>query len=139
MSHAVIALHRLPFFFFLSLSLVLLFFFSTDTIKVRLQTQSGLYKSGLDCLRQTISKEGILAVYKGMAGPMLTIPLVNAVVFAAYAHAKDFMHKLQPEPVSARWVGAGRRCEGCRLVPPLRCAHTASLRVAVFSVLCLFL
>ena len=64
--------------------------------RVRLQTQSHLYRSGLHCLKETISKEGLFAVYKGMGGPMLTIPIVNAIVFAAYGQAKAFMLRSQP-------------------------------------------
>ena len=69
-----------------------------DTIKVRLQTESTLFRNGYDCLKQTITNEGILALYKGMSGPMSTIPLVNALTFWAYGQAKDVLHKFQLEP-----------------------------------------
>lgn len=71
-----------------------------DTVKVRLQTQPHLYRSGIDCLKQTMRHEGVFALYKGMGGPMLTIPIVNAIVFAAYGQAQDVMKKLQPKDVS---------------------------------------
>lgn len=47
-----------------------------------------------------MSKEGFFALYKGMGGPMVTVPLVNAIVFAAYGQAKEVMHQLQPADVS---------------------------------------
>lgn len=68
-----------------------------DTIKVRLQTEPTLFSGGLDCLRKTLQSEGIFALFKGMASPMSTIPLVNAITFWAYATAKDTIHKLQTE------------------------------------------
>ena len=41
--------------------------------------------------------EGVLSLFKGMSGPLCTIPLVNAVVFWSYAMAKNFLHRLQSE------------------------------------------
>ena len=67
-----------------------------DTIKVRLQTQSG-FKGGLDCLVQTVRNEGVLSLFKGMSGPLCTIPIVNAIVFYSYATAKNFLHRMQTE------------------------------------------
>ncbi|RHY33996.1 hypothetical protein DYB32_001216 [Aphanomyces invadans] len=42
----------------------------------------------MDCVMQTVQKEGFWGLYKGMVSPMTTVPLVNAVVFSAYEHAK---------------------------------------------------
>jgi len=72
-----------------------------DTIKVRLQTQDVIkpvfgstphlrYKGGWDCMMRTIRQEGFLALYKGMSGPMVTVPVVNAIVFAFYEQALSF-------------------------------------------------
>lgn len=38
-----------------------------DTIKIRMQTEGGFgrFRGTWDCLRQTIRKEGVLAMYKG--------------------------------------------------------------------------
>lgn len=54
-----------------------------DTIKVRLQTEgrNGRFKGPLNCLRETIKKEGVLAMYKGITPPLLTIGVVNSVMF----------------------------------------------------------
>ena len=63
---------------------------------VRLQTQTN-YKGGLDCLVKTVRGEGVLSLFKGMSGPLCTIPLVNAIVFYSYAIGKQALHKLQSE------------------------------------------
>jgi len=65
-----------------------------DTIKVRMQTQDIVksstggkkkpFKGGMDCAVRTLQREGIRGLYKGMSGPLATVPLLNAVVFAAY-------------------------------------------------------
>lgn len=63
-----------------------------DTIKVRLQTgQKGLFSGAIDATMRTIRKEGVRGLYKGMGSPMASIPLVNAIVFAAYGQAKSFL------------------------------------------------
>jgi solute carrier family 25 carnitine/acylcarnitine transporter 20/29 len=63
-----------------------------DTIKVRLQTSDpGRFASGMHCLRETVSKEGLLGVFKGMGSPMATIPLLNAIVFSCYGQASGWI------------------------------------------------
>lgn len=54
-----------------------------DTIKVRMQTSSAFSSAG-DCLRQLLAKEGPQALFKGMASPVLSASLVNAIVFSSY-------------------------------------------------------
>jgi len=65
-----------------------------DTIKVRMQTQDIVksttggkkkpFNGGWDCATRTLRREGVRGLYKGMSGPLATVPLLNAVVFAAY-------------------------------------------------------
>ena len=69
-----------------------------DTVKVRLQTEQNAFSSGLNCAWRTVAKEGILGLYKGMSGPIFTIPIVNAIVFWSYAQSKDILHRFQKEP-----------------------------------------
>lgn len=38
----------------------------------------------MDILRQTVKKEGVLALYKGMASPLLGVAAVNSLLFTAY-------------------------------------------------------
>lgn len=59
-----------------------------DTVKVRLQLNPA-YKGAWDCLLQTIKREGILGLYKGMASPLAGISIVNAVLFSAYGWMKN--------------------------------------------------
>jgi len=54
-----------------------------DTVKVRLQIDSK-YKNAMDCVKQTVSKEGYRSLYRGMLPPIASAAVVNAVVFAAY-------------------------------------------------------
>ncbi len=77
-----------------------------DTVKVRLQTQHLVtnvsidgkpfvpFSGGFNCMMRTIQHEGISGLFKGMSGPLLTVPAINAVVFAAYEQGVRFiMHK----------------------------------------------
>ncbi|XP_068605617.1 mitochondrial carnitine/acylcarnitine carrier protein [Brachionichthys hirsutus] len=67
-----------------------------DTIKVRLQTQprasspqSVLYKGTYDCLRKTISKEGVLGLYKGMGVPLASVAPMMAISFFGFGLGKQ--------------------------------------------------
>ncbi|XP_055045428.2 mitochondrial carnitine/acylcarnitine carrier protein [Misgurnus anguillicaudatus] len=67
-----------------------------DTIKVRLQTQhSVLYRGTYDCLRKTLSKEGIFGLYKGMGAPLAGVTPMMAMNFFGFGLGKDF---LQSDP-----------------------------------------
>ena len=84
-----------------------------DLIKVRLQTQDILlpnnktitinnnnnntntnikhtakFTGGWDVFKTTLKYEGVSALYKGLTAPLLTVPLLNAVVFASYEQAR---------------------------------------------------
>ncbi|VDM96648.1 unnamed protein product [Thelazia callipaeda] len=59
-----------------------------DTIKVRLQTMTGIpsgkapiYTGALDCLKQMIVREGFFSLYKGMAAPVLGVSPLFAIYF----------------------------------------------------------
>ncbi|KAI1900016.1 hypothetical protein AGOR_G00067870 [Albula goreensis] len=73
-----------------------------DTIKVRLQTQpraschqSVLYTGTYDCLRKTLSKEGVTGLYRGMAAPLAGVAPMMAVSFFGFGLGKQL---LQPNP-----------------------------------------
>uniref|UniRef100_A0A8C3T3H3 Solute carrier family 25 member 45 n=1 Tax=Chelydra serpentina TaxID=8475 RepID=A0A8C3T3H3_CHESE len=57
-----------------------------DTVKVRLQTQSG-YRGILDCVIKTYRDETVLGFFKGMSFPLLSVAVVNSVMFGAYSNA----------------------------------------------------
>lgn len=61
-----------------------------DTIKTRMQTSN---RSMIETVRSTINKEGLLAVYKGMASPLISTPMINAVVFTSYEVSKVILKK----------------------------------------------
>lgn len=82
-----------------------------DTIKVRLQLDTAnRFRGGWDCAAQTIKQEGVLALYKGMASPLVGIGAVNALLFAAYSSCKKAMQTHPGEVLSLPQIavaGAG--------------------------------
>uniref|UniRef100_A0A915M7T5 Uncharacterized protein n=1 Tax=Meloidogyne javanica TaxID=6303 RepID=A0A915M7T5_MELJA len=71
-----------------------------DTVKVRLQTmprpingQKPLYTGAIDCARQTVTKEGFFALYKGMAAPLVGVSPLFAVFFGGTAVGKWLLQK----------------------------------------------
>eukprot|EP00475_Leptophrys_vorax_P026185 TRINITY_DN3679_c0_g1_i1.p1 TRINITY_DN3679_c0_g1~~TRINITY_DN3679_c0_g1_i1.p1 ORF type:complete len:517 (-),score=126.87 TRINITY_DN3679_c0_g1_i1:697-2247(-) len=69
-----------------------------DTVKVRLQT-STVFFSGIDCAMRTVRLEGPKALYRGMSGPLVTVPVVNAIIFGSYGIAKRWLQT--PEDLRA--------------------------------------
>jgi len=71
-----------------------------DTIKVRLQTQSvtnPLYRGAWDCTKQTVSKEGVLALYKGMSAPLVGVAPIFALSFMGFGIGKKLQQKSADE------------------------------------------
>jgi len=67
-----------------------------DTIKVRLQTmpepklgESPLYSGTFDCAKKTVSREGFLGLYKGMAAPLIGVTPMYAVCFFGFGLGKS--------------------------------------------------
>jgi len=83
-----------------------------DTVKVRLQTQSTsnpLYTGALDCARQTIKGEGIRALYKGMAAPLVGATPIFALGFMGFGVGKKLQQSHPDEalgPVKLAIAGA---------------------------------
>lgn len=68
-----------------------------DTLKVRAQlAKPGQYRNTWDIATQTVRREGFLALYKGMASPLVGIAGVNALLFASFNQAKRIV---SPYPV----------------------------------------
>ena len=42
-------------------------------------------------IQETYMHEGFKGFYKGMGSPLITIPVVNSIVFASYEFAKRMM------------------------------------------------
>ncbi|KIJ31460.1 hypothetical protein M422DRAFT_36217 [Sphaerobolus stellatus SS14] len=65
---------------------------SFDTIKTRLQlSPPGTYKGALDCLRQTIKNESILALYKGATPPAVGWAAIDSVLFGSLHNYRLFL------------------------------------------------
>lgn len=60
-----------------------------DTIKTRAQiAPKGMFRGPMDILTQTLRREGVLALWKGMASPLIGIAGVNSLLFTSYAVSK---------------------------------------------------
>nr|XP_046252375.1 mitochondrial carnitine/acylcarnitine carrier protein isoform X1 [Scatophagus argus] len=78
-----------------------------DTIKVRLQTQPKsscnqyrLYTGTYDCFRKTISKEGILGLYKGMGAPLAGVAPMMAISFFGFGLGKQLQQTDPRKPLT---------------------------------------
>ena len=62
-----------------------------DSIKVRMQLDRRPNITLRKIIMETYHHEGARGFYKGMGSPLITIPLVNSIVFASYEFAKRMM------------------------------------------------
>ncbi|KAK6878993.1 Mitochondrial carnitine carrier [Candida tropicalis] len=60
-----------------------------DLVKVRLQT--GLYKSSVQCVKETIAKDGLRGLYRGVLPPLLGVTPMFAVSFWGYDVGKKLV------------------------------------------------
>ncbi|RCK62359.1 Mitochondrial carnitine carrier [Candida viswanathii] len=60
-----------------------------DLVKVRLQT--GLYKSSVQCVKETIAKDGLFGLYRGVLPPLLGVTPMFAVSFWGYDVGKKLV------------------------------------------------
>lgn len=42
-------------------------------------------------MSETFLNEGPLAFYKGVGGPLITVPLINSIIFASYEFYKNLI------------------------------------------------
>ncbi|GFN77437.1 mitochondrial carnitine/acylcarnitine carrier protein [Plakobranchus ocellatus] len=78
-----------------------------DTIKVRLQTmpkplpgEPPMFKGTFDCLTQTVRKEGIFGLYKGMGAPIVGVAPIFAVCFLGFGVGKRLQQKHPDEELT---------------------------------------
>lgn len=64
-----------------------------DTLKVRMQMDHQLTMMG--SLRSIIQKEGFMHLFNGMYYPLITVPIVNAIIFSAYELFKKITKKTE--------------------------------------------
>ncbi|KAL1922937.1 uncharacterized protein VTP21DRAFT_9313 [Calcarisporiella thermophila] len=68
-----------------------------DLVKVRLQTApDGVYKGTLDCVKQTLVKDGVRGLYRGMSSPLVGVTPIFAVSFWAYDLGKKIVYSATP-------------------------------------------
>ena len=61
-----------------------------DSVKVRMQ--SAVNKVTFTNTIKSIAKnEGLLAFYKGLGPPMVTVPFINSIIFASYEFCKRLL------------------------------------------------
>mmetsp|Transcript_18608 Transcript_18608/g.52398 ORF Transcript_18608/g.52398 Transcript_18608/m.52398 type:complete len:290 (-) Transcript_18608:34-903(-) len=60
-----------------------------DLIKVRLQTTTGVYKGVADCAKQTVAKDGVRGLYRGMFAPLVGVTPIFAVCFWGFETGKQ--------------------------------------------------
>ncbi|XP_058925230.1 LOW QUALITY PROTEIN: solute carrier family 25 member 45 [Kogia breviceps] len=58
----------------------------SDTVKVRLQTQT-TYRGIMDCMVKTNRHDSLLGFFKGMSFPIASTAVVNSVLFGVYSNA----------------------------------------------------
>jgi len=63
-----------------------------DTIKTRKQIMGGSY---IKMVKDIIIKESPFAFYKGLASPLVTMPLLNSVVFSSYSMALSQLNQMK--------------------------------------------
>jgi solute carrier family 25 carnitine/acylcarnitine transporter 20/29 len=64
--------------------------FPLDTIKTRMQTQSvsaGIISTGNSVIR----KEGVLALYKGIIPPLISLSILNTLTFTSYSYLQSLL------------------------------------------------
>uniref|UniRef100_A0A7E4VYD2 Mitochondrial basic amino acids transporter n=1 Tax=Panagrellus redivivus TaxID=6233 RepID=A0A7E4VYD2_PANRE len=66
-----------------------------DTVKVRLQTQTGVYRGTWHCLMMIVKKEHVKGLYKGMSSPLASLTLINAIVFGVHGNVVKKMNNEQ--------------------------------------------
>ncbi|XP_061758846.1 mitochondrial carnitine/acylcarnitine carrier protein isoform X2 [Nerophis ophidion] len=78
-----------------------------DTIKVRLQTQPKVscaqyvvYTGTYDCFRKTVSKEGLLGLYKGMGAPLVGVAPMMAISFFGFGLGKQLQQTDSGHPLT---------------------------------------
>lgn len=61
--------------------------FFLDTVKVRMQIDPSLTSTS-ETLRRIIQQEGVMQLFSGVYYPLITLPIINSVVFTSYEYYK---------------------------------------------------
>ena len=90
-----------------------------DVVRTRMMSQTpganAMLKNALDCVPKTVSKEGLPALYKGIAPRCMLIGPLSAIFFLAYETAKAFCRNPNPKLPAhiSRLVGLPRQRAVC--------------------------
>jgi len=69
--------------------------FPFDTLKVRMQSaEKGVYKGFVDVATKSIKRDGFLALYKGLAAPLIAQPPMFALYFWGYSIGTEICKKI---------------------------------------------
>lgn len=74
-----------------------------DLVKVRLQTNSHLYRNSWHCFTDTIRNEGLRGIYKGTMAPIMSQGAISSLLFAGeYSAMKILEPDLRPGELASR-------------------------------------
>eukprot|EP00474_Spongospora_subterranea_P003586 CRZ04044.1 hypothetical protein [Spongospora subterranea] len=87
--------------------------YPADTIKVRMQTESGRFTSSFSCIKETYRQRGFLGFYQGISAPLVGAMFENAVGFGAYSYTSSLLGFPEPRyaPMSTVFI-SGAACGG---------------------------
>jgi solute carrier family 25 carnitine/acylcarnitine transporter 20/29 len=72
--------------------------FPLDTVKVRMQTTSGLYTGMVDCITKVAKQEGMKTFYRGVMAPVASYGIIKATTFGVYGNCLDYFAKRAGNP-----------------------------------------
>lgn len=69
-----------------------------DTVKIKMQTFSSVYKNSVKCFVDILRSEGIRGLYAGTSPALVSNIMENSVIFLAYGQCQNFLaYLLQTE------------------------------------------
>lgn len=89
-----------------------------DTVKVKMQTFSSLYRNSVICFKETVIKEGVRGLYAGTVPALVANVAENSVLFCAYGVCQNAVQLIVQK-------------ETAQLLSPLENAFAGSL-AAIF-------
>jgi len=83
-----------------------------DTVKVRLQMQCSknpAYRGTYHCIQTIVKQESVRGLFKGMASPMASVAVINAMIFGVYGNVQrrmDNPNSFQSHAIAGSVAGA---------------------------------
>ena len=82
------------------------------SVKVKLQTTTGVYSGMTDCIKKTVAADGIPGLYRGMAAPLAGIAPIFAVYFWGFEVGKQIARAVEGKKESENLSIAGTMFAG---------------------------